>query len=202
MKFTAGSPRAHLRALRGPLTALEADAPRVERWGRLAAEVMLGGGRLLAAGNGGSAAQAQHLTGELVGRFQAERLPLSALALHAETSTVTAVANDYGFDDIYSRQVRAHGRPGDMLVTLSTSGASPNVVAAAEAAREAEITTLAVTGPAPNSLCEVCDDALCVEAQSTATVQEVHLVFVHLLCAAIDAHVVELTAGHAASASL
>ena len=91
------------------------------------------GGRLLAAGNGGSAAQAQHLTAELVGRYRDERPGYSAIALHADTSTLTAVGNDYGFDSLFARQVTAHGRPGDILILLSTSGRSPNLLAAAEA---------------------------------------------------------------------
>ena len=92
------------------------------------------GQRLLAAGNGGSAAEAQHLTAELVGRFDGERVPFSAISLHAETSAVTAIANDYGYDDVFARQVRAHGRSGDVLMLLSTSGKSPNLLRAAEAA--------------------------------------------------------------------
>ena len=187
------SPREHLEALAASVVSLDAEVDRIERWGRLSADVMLKGGRLLAAGNGGSAAQAQHLTGELVGRFRDERVPLSALALHADTSALTAVANDYGLAESFCRQVRAHGRPGDVLIVLSTSGESANVLAAAEAAAETEMTTLALTGRTPNPLGECCDDALCVDADSTATVQEVHLVAIHLLCAAVDARVAQVT---------
>jgi len=179
----------HLGALESPLLALRDDCERIERWGARLARVLLDGGRLLAAGNGGSAAQAQHLTGELVGRYQDERVPLSAIALHAESSSLTAIANDYGPEEPYRRQVRAHGRPGDVLVALSTSGASPNVLAAAEAAAEMELTTWALTGPSPNDLAATCDDAVCVDAPTTATVQEVHLVALHVLCAAVEAHV-------------
>ena len=110
------------------------------------------GQRLLAAGNGGSAAEAQHLTAELVGRFDGERVPFSAISLHAETSAVTAIANDYGFEELFARQVRAHGRSGDVLMLLSTSGKSPNLLRAAEAAARLNITTWALTGPAPNPL--------------------------------------------------
>ena len=144
------------------------------------------GGRLLAAGNGGSAAEAQHLTAELVGRFRADRRPFSAICLSAETSSVTAIVNDYGADEMFARQVEAHGRAGDVLVLLSTSGRSPNVVAAAERGRELGLHVWAMTGPAPNPLAAACDDALCVDAPSTATVQEFHLVALHLLCAAVD----------------
>jgi D-sedoheptulose 7-phosphate isomerase len=146
----------------------------------------MGGGRLLACGNGGSAAQAQHLTSELVGRYRHERQPFSAIALHAETSTVTAIANDYPPDQLFARQVQAHGRPGDVFVALSTSGRSPNVVAALRTARRAGLTTWVLTGPAPNALSVEADDAVVVDAPYTATVQEVHQVVVHLLCAALD----------------
>lgn len=178
--------RAHLAALHRALDAAEADLERIERWGTHLARVLSGGGRLLAVGNGGSAAQAQHLTSELVGRYRDERQPFSAIALHAETSTVTALANDYGVTEVFARQVRAHGRPGDVLVALSTSGASPNVLAAVEAGQEVGMTTWAVTGRAPNPLARLADDAVVIDAPYTATVQEVHQVVVHLLCAAVD----------------
>jgi D-sedoheptulose 7-phosphate isomerase len=147
---------------------------------------------LLTAGNGGSAAEAQHLAAELVGRFVDERLPLSALALCTDGAAVTAIGNDYGAEQLFARQVCAHGRPGDVLVVLSTSGRSPNVVAAAHAARDCGLTTWALTGPGPNPLTEVCDDAVCIEADTTATIQELHLVAVHLLCAAVDRRVAQI----------
>jgi D-sedoheptulose 7-phosphate isomerase len=176
----------HLEALAGPLAALEDEVERVERWGGRLARVLIGGGRLLAAGNGGSAAQAQHLTAELVGRYRADRPAFSAIALCAEAPAVTAIGNDYGMPELFARQVQAHGRPGDVLVALSTSGRSPNVLAAVEAAADCGIATWALTGPAPNPLAERSDDALCVDAPHTATVQEVHLIAVHLLCEAFD----------------
>ena len=178
--------RVHLAALRRPLDELEASVDRLDAWGRHLAGVLSAGGRLLAVGNGGSAAQAQHLTSELVGRYRDERRPFSALALHAETSSVTAITNDYPAEELFARQVRAHGRTGDVLVSLSTSGRSPNVLAAAAAARECGLTTWALTGRAPNPLVDACDDAVVVDAPYTATVQEVHQVVVHLLCAAVD----------------
>ena len=179
--------REHLAALAEPLSALEAEIDRIDGWGRRLARVLAGGGRLLAVGNGGSAAQAQHLTCELVGRYVGDRPPLSALALHAETSSVTAIANDFGAELAFARQVRAHGRPGDVLVALTTSGRSPNVVAAVETAREGGLTTWALTGPAPNPVADLADEALTVDAPATPTVQEVHQVVLHLLCAAVDA---------------
>jgi phosphoheptose isomerase len=181
--------RAHLEALAGALAGLGADVERVETWGRRLAGVLVGGGRLLAAGNGGSAAQAQHLTSELVGRYRDDRTPFSALALCAEGSSLTAISNDYGADETFARQVRAHGRPGDVLVPLSTSGRSPNVLAAARAARECGMTTWALTGRRPNPLAGICHDAVCVDAPATATVQEVRLILIHLLCAALDCEI-------------
>ena len=177
----------HLAALRQALDAFEAELTRVERWGRDLARVLAAGGRLLAAGNGGSAAQAQHLTAELVGRYRDDRPPLSAIALHAETSSVTAIANDFGLDEVFARQVRAHGRPGDVLLAISTSGESANVLAAARAGLDGGLTLWALTGGAPNPLADLADDAVSVEGRTTATVQEVHQVALHLLCEAVDA---------------
>jgi phosphoheptose isomerase len=178
--------RAHLNALTRPLAELELELERIDRWGRSLARVLAGGGRLLAVGNGGSAAQAQHLTSELVGRYRDDRPPLSALALHAETASYTAICNDFGEDAAFARQVRAHGRPGDVLIALSTSGRSPNVLEAARAATEGGLTVWALTGPPASPLCELADDAVCVQADATATVQEVHQVVIHLLCASVD----------------
>jgi D-sedoheptulose 7-phosphate isomerase len=176
----------HFAALCKALQRTSSHAPEIHGWGRELATVFRAGGRLLACGNGGSAAEAQHLTGELVGRFRNERRPLSAIALHADTSAGTAIVNDYGGHELFARQVRAHGRPGDILVLLSTSGTSQNVVSAAKAAHDIGVTTWAMTGPAPNPLAALCDRAIAVEAPSTATVQEVHLALVHTLCAALD----------------
>ncbi|MET9292318.1 SIS domain-containing protein [Streptomyces sp. NPDC003077] len=160
---------------------------RIASWGDHLAAVLACGGRLLAAGNGGSAAQAQHLTAELVGRYRDERAAYSALALHAETSSVTAIGNDYGFEELYARQVAAHGRPGDVLLLMSTSGRSPNLLAAADTARAAGLRVWAMTGPDPNPLAARADEALCIESESTATVQEAHLLALHLLCESFDA---------------
>ena len=185
------SGREHLAALAAPLAALEDDVDRIEPWGRHLADVLLRGGRLLACGNGGSAAQAQHLTGELVGRYQTERPALSALALHADGSSFTAIGNDYGADECFARQVRAHGRPGDVLVALSTSGRSQNVLTALQAARDCDLTTWALTGPLPNPAADLADDVVAVDAPTAATIQDVHQVVLHLLCAAVDEAVEE-----------
>ena len=176
----------HLEALTRALRLLEPDVDRIWGWAMELAEVLQAGSRLLAVGNGGSAAQAQHLTSELVGRYCNDRHPFSAISLHSDTSSLTAISNDYGVDAIFARQVLAHGRRGDVLVALSTSGHSPNVVTAAEVAMTAGLQVWALTGPGPNPLAERAHQALCIQAATTATIQEVHLVVVHLLCSFLD----------------
>jgi D-sedoheptulose 7-phosphate isomerase len=121
-----------------------------------------------------------------VGRYRDDRPPFSAICLTAETSSLTAICNDYPPEELFARQVEAHGRPGDVLVLMSTSGRSPNIVAAAERARECGLTVWAFTGPRPNPLADAADEALCVDATFTATVQELHLVGLHILCAGLD----------------
>lgn len=176
----------HLAALAEAAQVARHAAPSISAWAEQLAGVFTRKGRLLACGNGGSASEAQHLTGELVGRFRCERQPLSAIALGADTSATTAILNDYGVEDVFARQVRAHGRPGDVLVAFSTSGTSTNVVAAAKAALEIGVTVWALTGPAPNPLAALSDSAIPVDAPTVATVQEIHLAVVHALCIALD----------------
>jgi len=176
----------HLASLRDALAELEADVERLEAWGERLADVLAAGGRLLTVGNGGSAAEAQHLTAELVGRFRNERQPLSAICLHGDTSSLTAIANDYGAEEAFARQVRAHGRPGDVLIAFSTSGRSPNVVRAVEAANALGMATWGLTGGAPCPLADLCDDVLRIRSADTATTQELHLVALHVLCGAVD----------------
>ena len=157
----------HEREVSAALAGLRRDWPTLQDWGYRLVEAFTSGGRLLAVGNGGSAAEAQHLTSELVGRFLDDRRPLSAICLSSETSSLTAIVNDYGVHEMFARQVEAHGRPGDVLVLLSTSGRSPNVLAAAERAADLGIRTWAITGPGPNPLSVRCDEALTVRAPST-----------------------------------
>jgi phosphoheptose isomerase len=183
--MTAAS-RAHVAELRAALDALEADIGTLEIWGMRLARDLPASGRLLTAGNGGSAAQAEHLAAELVGRYVRDRVPMSAIPLTADSASLTAIANDYGLEESFARQVRAHGRPGDVLLALSTSGRSPNVLAAARAARSAGMAVWALTGRRPNPLAAFADEAVCAEATATATVQEVHIVALHLVCAAVD----------------
>lgn len=144
------------------------------------------GGCVLACGNGGSASDAQHLVAELVGRYLKERAPYSAIALTANTSALTAIANDYGFDEVFARQVRAHGRAGDVLVAISTSGDSPNVLRAVEAARECGMTSIGLAGAAGGALAPLCDISLVVPAASTPRVQEMHALLAHVLCGLVE----------------
>jgi D-sedoheptulose 7-phosphate isomerase len=175
----------HVDRLAHALPALRRAGSTLACWGDELAGRLLGGARLLTAGNGGSAAEAQHLSAELVGRFDRERRPLSAIALHADTSSLSAIGNDYGYAEVYARQVRAHARPGDVLLMFSTSGRSPNLIAAAHAAREVGALPWALTGPGPNPLARACSDAVCLPGD-TPTVQEMHLVALHMLCRALE----------------
>lgn len=176
----------HVSGVGPVLVALEHEAPRLARWAIQLAERLEAGGRLLIAGNGGSAAEAQHLSAEFVGRFRHERRPYAAIALNSDSSALTAIGNDYGYEEVFARQVRAHARPGDIVLLLSTSGASPNLVAAARAAAECRAVTWAITGPAPNPLSAECDDAIALPG-AAPNVQEAELVAVHALCVAFDA---------------
>jgi D-sedoheptulose 7-phosphate isomerase len=176
----------HLHRLSEALMPYRAVADRLESWGGQLAWTLGRGGRLLVVGNGGSAAEAQHLAAELVGKLREDRTPLSAIALTADSSAVTAIGNDYGYEHVFARQVRAHGRPEDVLIALSTSGRSPNVLAAVHAAREVGLRTWALTGPAPNPLAIACDEAIACPSPDGQVVQELHLVSVHVLCEHVD----------------
>jgi D-sedoheptulose 7-phosphate isomerase len=183
----------HLDDLAAAARIAQSAAPVVAQWGQDLAEIFAAGGKLLACGNGGSAAEAQHLTGELLGRFRDERRPLPAVALSADSSAVTAIANDYGIEELFARQVQAYGRPGDVLVAISTSGTSPNVIAAAKAGLDLGVTVWALTGPAPNPLAALSDSAIAVDALTVATAQEIHLSLIHALCIALDKALLDKT---------
>lgn len=147
-------------------------------------------GKILACGNGGSAADAQHFIAELVGRFERDRLPLGGIALNTDTSILTAVGNDYGFEAIFERQVAALGQPGDVLVAISTSGSSPNIIRAIEAAQDRDMPVIALTGKGGGKITEILQDTdihLCVPHDRTMRIQEVHIVLLHALCDGIDA---------------
>jgi len=143
-------------------------------------------GRVYICGNGGSAADAQHIASEFVGRFQCEREALPAVALTTDTSTITSVSNDYGYENVFLRQVQALVRKGDILWAISTSGASANVIAAAEAARQRGATVLAFTGKAGSRLGRLADVCLCVDSNSTARTQEIHQLAYHIICELVE----------------
>lgn len=147
---------------------------------------MQAGGRLLIAGNGGSAGDAQHLAGEFTGRMLYDRPPLPAVALHCDTSALTAIGNDYGFDHIYERQVRALGRPGDVVWCLSTSGNSANVLRALEAGRAGGMRTLGFTGAGGGGMVGLCDLLLRAPSTLTPVVQQIHMIAGHVLCALVE----------------
>lgn len=159
----------------------EQDAPLAEA-ASLITDSLRAGGRLLGCGNGGSAADVQHIAAEFVGRFARERKPYSAIALHANTSALTAIGNDYGYDEVFARQVRAHGRAGDVLLAISTSGSSPNVLAAITAARELGIAVIGLTGGDGGAMATACDVTFVVPARVTPRIQEVHILLGHLIC--------------------
>lgn len=163
--------------------SLAALAPSVERVGARLAAALQGGGKLMFCGNGGSAADSQHLAAELTGRLVDDRRPLAGLALSTDSSALTCIGNDYGFDAVFERQVRALGRAGDALVLISTSGNSANLLRAAQAARENGITTIGLLGRDGGQLLPLCDDALVVPSRTTARIQEAHIFIGHHWCA-------------------
>jgi D-sedoheptulose 7-phosphate isomerase len=144
------------------------------------------GGKLMFAGNGGSAAEAQHFSAEMVGRFLTERKPLASVALSTDTSALTAIGNDYGYDQVFSRQVEALGRSGDVLIVLSTSGRSKNILAAMRAAAALGVATIAFTGREPREIGALADVVLNVPSSHTPQIQEGHLILGHLLCGLVE----------------
>ena len=150
---------------------------------------LLGNGKILACGNGGSAADAQHFAAELVGRFEMERQGLAAIALTTDSSIMTAVANDYGYKVVFERQVRALGNPGDILLAISTSGNSDSIIEAIHAAHDNDLRVVALTGKGGGEIAELLRDSdihICVPSERTARIQEVHLLTIHCLCDGID----------------
>ncbi|MBV5288179.1 MAG: phosphoheptose isomerase [Methyloversatilis sp.] len=155
----------------------------------LMVESLMATGKILACGNGGSAADAQHFAAELVGRYERERPELAAIALTVDSSILTAIANDYSFEQVFAKQVRALGQPQDVLLAISTSGNSANVIAAIDAAHEREMRVVALTGRGGGRIAELLTDRdihICVPAERTARIQEVHLLTLHCLCDGID----------------
>jgi len=171
------------------LAAVDILTPHIARAAALMTDCLLADGKILACGNGGSAADAQHFAAEMVGRFERERPELPAISLATDTSIMTAVANDYSFEQVYAKQVRALGAKGDALLALSTSGNSGNVVAAIAAAHERDMVVVALTGKGGGqigAMLGAADVHLCVPHERTARIQEVHLLMIHCLCDAID----------------
>ncbi|MBA3032762.1 MAG: phosphoheptose isomerase [Gammaproteobacteria bacterium] len=170
--------------------ALAVMAAPIEAAVRLMVAALRAGGKVMACGNGGSAADSQHFAAELLNRFEKERPPLAALALTTDTSTLTSIANDYAYDQVFAKQVAGLGRTGDVLLAISTSGNSPNVIAAIAAAHARGVRVVALTGKGGGAIAsQLADDDvhLCVPADRTARIQEVHLVTIHCLCDGIDA---------------
>lgn len=178
----------HLERHRALFDQLESLAPALDDAAKRLCEALQRGGKLMFCGNGGSAADSQHLASEFVGRFVTDRRPFAALALTTDSSALTSIANDYAFDQVFARQVRGLGRSGDVLVALSTSGRSANVQQAVVAARDGGLTTIGLLGRDGGPIARLCDVALVVPGEVTAHIQEAHIFLGHVLCAAVEAH--------------
>lgn len=180
---------AQIRKTQEAIAAVMADTAllaQVERVGALCVEALRRGNKILFCGNGGSAADSQHLAAELVSRLNFNRPGLSAIALTVDTSALTAIGNDYGFENAFSRQVEAVGKPGDLLIAISTSGNSPNVLKAIEAARAGGITVVGKTGRSGGKMAALCDIALKMPSDDTPNIQECHMMLGHIYCALIE----------------
>lgn len=159
---------------------------RIDEFAQLMTTVFQQKGKVLFCGNGGSAADAQHIAAELSGRFYKNRSPLYAEALHVNTSFLTAVANDYGYDEVYARMVEAAGRPGDMLVAISTSGNSPNIIKAVETAKQCGMTVVGMTGASGGDMATLCNLLLNIPAVDTPRIQESHILVGHIVCELVE----------------
>jgi D-sedoheptulose 7-phosphate isomerase len=180
---------AQLAASRDLMARLCSDATliaAIETVTQAAAETLRNGRTILLAGNGGSAADAMHIATELVGRFAYDRPGLAAIALNADTTALTAIANDHGFERIFARQVEALGRRGDLLIAISTSGRSPNVIAALQMARAKGIVTVGLTGQHPGPMAPWCDHVLSIPSTETPRIQEAQILVAHIICGLIE----------------
>jgi len=172
-------------------TILTSEINLIRKCAEMIIETLENGGKILICGNGGSAADAQHIAAEFVGRYETERRALSAIALTTDTSTLTALANDYGFERVFARQVEALGSAGDLLIALSTSGNSPNVNTAVMSARRIGCKTIGLTGSEGKKLASLCDACILVPAKRTARIQEAHITIGHIWCEIVDAKFIE-----------
>jgi D-sedoheptulose 7-phosphate isomerase len=150
------------------------------------------GGQLFTAGNGGSAADAQHIAAELTGRFLLEREPFRAIALHGNTSALTAIGNDYGYDFVFARELSAHARPKDVLLAITTSGNSRNILCAIDAARQRNVSVIGLTGESGGQIRSMCDLCLCVPSKSTPRIQEMHITIGHAICELVEARLAKV----------
>jgi D-sedoheptulose 7-phosphate isomerase len=180
---------AYFRRSREALQRAEADtelAQAIADISKRTAQSLRGGGKLMLAGNGGSAADAQHIAAELLSRFKLDRNPLSAIALTTDTSVLTAIGNDYGYELVFERQVRGLGRKGDVFIGITTSGRSPNITAALLAARERGVVTVGFTGTGGIALKPLCDLLLVAPSDETAIIQQIHITAAHAICGLIE----------------
>jgi D-sedoheptulose 7-phosphate isomerase len=173
----------HLQALKA---LLDSGLAEVESAGRVICDALAAGNKILLCGNGGSAADAQHIAAELVGRYEDQRRPFPAIALTTDTSALTALSNDFGYEEVFARQVQALAKPGDVLIAISTSGKSPNIVKAAAAARSLGCKTIGLTGAQAEPLADYCFITVKVLSERTARVQEGHITIGHLWCEMVD----------------
>lgn len=175
------------------LQSLPAMQDAIDQTVDLLVQAILRGGKLLICGNGGSAADAQHFAAEIVGRFKKERRPWPAIALTTDTSILTALGNDYGFAEVFARQVAGIGRPGDILMGISTSGNSPNVLKAVQTARDMDMVTSGLLGKDGGDLALAVDNPLVVQSQDTARIQEAHIFLIHYMAERLETELVKLS---------
>ena len=165
---------------------LQSSLPKIEESGRMICDALTAGNKILICGNGGSAADAQHIAAELIGYYESQRRSWPAIALTTDTSALTAVSNDLGFEHVFARQVNGLAQPGDVLIAISTSGKSKNVIRAVEAARERGCKTIALAGASAETLASLCDVVVTVPASRTSRIQEAHITIGHLWCELVD----------------
>ncbi|MFL9499314.1 D-sedoheptulose 7-phosphate isomerase [Rhodopseudomonas palustris] len=180
---------AHFQLSLAAMTAAAGDAALLSASRAIAAasiRALQQGRKILLAGNGGSAADAQHIAAEIIGRYKRDRAAWPAVALTTDTSALTAIANDYGFERVFARQVEGLGQPGDVFIGITTSGRSPNILAALEVARQRGLVTVGMTGPSGGSMGTLCDHLLIAPAPETALVQQIHLMAAHAICDEIE----------------